>query len=73
MAQFGKKGTTRALVVGISEYQDEGIPDLRFAHRDAQAFADYLLERPVDRVRQVGGGRKTVEKKRQPSKLPSKK
>ncbi|HRW74783.1 MAG: caspase family protein [Lewinellaceae bacterium] len=50
MAQFGKKGTTRALVVGISEYQDEGIPDLRFAHRDAQAFADYLLERPVDRV-----------------------
>lgn len=49
-AQFGKKGTTRALVVGISEYQDDGIPDLRFAHRDAQAFADYLSERPVDRV-----------------------
>ena len=27
-----------------------------------------LAERPVDRVRKAGGGRKTVEKKRQPSK-----
>jgi hypothetical protein len=26
-----------------------------------------LADRPVDRVRQVGGGRKTVEKKRRPS------
>lgn len=32
-----------------------------------------LTERPVDRVRQVGGGRKRIEKKRQPSKPPSKK
>jgi tetratricopeptide (TPR) repeat protein len=33
---------TRAVVVGISNYQDPAIPDLRFAHRDAQAFADWL-------------------------------
>ncbi len=33
---------TYALVVGISDYQDEGIPDLRFADRDAEAFANFL-------------------------------
>ena len=33
---------TYAVVVGISDYQDEGIPDLRFADRDAEAFANYL-------------------------------
>ena len=33
---------TRAVVVGISDYQDPGIPDLRFADRDAEAFANYL-------------------------------
>lgn len=32
-----------------------------------------LAERPVDRVRRAGGGRKTVEKKRQASKQPSRK
>ncbi len=35
-------GITRAVVVGISDYQHPGIPDLRFAHRDAEAFASYL-------------------------------
>ncbi len=49
--QFGPKGTCRAVVVGISEYQDPDIPDLRFAHRDARAFADYLLTRPADKVK----------------------
>ncbi len=34
--------TTRAVVVGISDYKDVGIPDLRFADRDAQAFANFL-------------------------------
>ena len=34
--------TTRAVVVGISDYQDSAIPDLRFADRDAEAFAAYL-------------------------------
>jgi hypothetical protein len=32
-----------------------------------------LAERPVDRVRQPGGGRQAVEKKRQPSRQLSKK
>ena len=35
-------GSTYAIVVGISNYQDEGIPDLRFADRDAEAFANFL-------------------------------
>ncbi len=34
--------TTRAVVVGISDYQDEKIPDLRFADRDAEAFVAWL-------------------------------
>ena len=37
-----KKGTTRALVVGISDYQNKNIPDLNYAHIDAQEFADFL-------------------------------
>ncbi len=32
--------TTRAVVIGISDYQN--LPDLRFADRDAEAFADWL-------------------------------
>lgn len=32
-----------------------------------------LANRPVDRIRQVGGGRKTVEKKRRPLAPPSRK
>jgi tetratricopeptide (TPR) repeat protein len=35
-------GTTRAVVVGISDYQDGQIPDLKFAHRDAEAFIAFL-------------------------------
>jgi tetratricopeptide (TPR) repeat protein len=34
------KGAVRAVVVGISDYQN--LPDLRFAHRDAGAFVEYL-------------------------------
>lgn len=30
------------MVVGISDYQDPAIPDLKYAHRDAEAFADWL-------------------------------
>lgn len=33
---------TRAVVVGISDYQDSAIPDLRFADRDAEAFTHWL-------------------------------
>ena len=35
-------GTTRALVIGISDYQDERIPDLSYAVEDAHAFAEFL-------------------------------
>jgi len=38
--QFGKKGDTYAVVIGISEYQE--IDDLNFAHRDAAIFKEYL-------------------------------
>lgn len=34
--------TTWAVVVGISDYQDKNIPDLQYAHKDAELFADYL-------------------------------
>ncbi|MBK9337454.1 MAG: caspase family protein [Lewinellaceae bacterium] len=37
------QNSTRAVVVGISDYQDNGIPDLQYAHRDAEAFAEWLL------------------------------
>ena len=33
---------TYALVIGISDYESKGIPPLRFAHRDAIEFANYL-------------------------------
>jgi len=36
------QNSTRAVVVGISDYQSPQIPDLRFADRDAAAFADWL-------------------------------
>jgi tetratricopeptide (TPR) repeat protein len=39
---FDAGTTTRAVVVGISDYQDKDIPDLRFADRDAEAFANFL-------------------------------
>lgn len=42
MVSLRKKGTTLALVVGVSDYQDAGIPDLSYAHRDAEAFAEFL-------------------------------
>lgn len=37
-----QSAVTRAVVVGISDYQNNEIPDLHFAHRDAEAFAQYL-------------------------------
>lgn len=35
---------TRALIVGISKYQDPKIPKLNYAHRDAEAFAKFLSD-----------------------------
>jgi tetratricopeptide (TPR) repeat protein len=37
-----ENSSTYALVVGISNYEHDSIPDLRFAHRDAEIFAKYL-------------------------------
>ncbi|MCB9267371.1 MAG: caspase family protein [Lewinellaceae bacterium] len=37
------KGATRAVIVGISDYEDSHIPKLHFAHRDAQAMTEFLL------------------------------
>jgi hypothetical protein len=34
--------TTRAVVVGISDYREPLIPDLKYADRDARAFAQWL-------------------------------
>lgn len=34
-----------AVVVGISDYSDSMIPDLKYAHKDAKAFYDFLEER----------------------------
>ncbi len=42
MARVTPAGVARAVVVGISDYQSPQIPDLRFADRDATAFADWL-------------------------------
>ena len=36
------QGSMRAVVFGISDYADEGISDLNYAHKDAQAVAEYL-------------------------------
>ncbi len=37
-------GKRYALVVGISDYQNPAIPDLKFADRDARAFSEYLKD-----------------------------
>ena len=36
------KGNTYAVIAGISNYQDDKIKDLNYAHKDAEAFADHL-------------------------------
>ncbi len=39
-----QQGTIRAVVVGISDYQNKNITDLQFAHEDAIAFVKYLCD-----------------------------
>jgi len=36
------QGTTRAVIVGVSEYSNERIQRLQYAHADAEAFARFL-------------------------------
>lgn len=37
------KGDIYALIVGVSDYADNGPTDLDFAHKDAEVFAEYLM------------------------------
>jgi len=36
-------GTRWAVIIGVSEYGDPAVPQLRFAHRDAEALRDFLV------------------------------
>lgn len=42
-ANAAVSGVTRAVVVGISDYQNQNITDLQYADKDARLFAEYLL------------------------------
>ena len=44
------RGTTRALIIGISDYQNDKIPALQFAHRDAETFATFLQQETAWKV-----------------------
>ena len=44
-------GTTRAVVVGISDYQNEEITDLQYADKDALLFAEYLKTREDNKLK----------------------
>ena len=39
---FVDQGKTWAVIVGVSDYQDNEISDLLYAHKDAKAFYDFL-------------------------------
>ena len=43
--QSGKLGAYRALIIGINDYKDPKIPDLKTAVDDANAVAELLRER----------------------------
>ncbi len=44
--RFSDNEKTFALVVGVSNYLDPNFPDLKYAHRDAEAFATFLQSKP---------------------------
>ena len=63
--KLGHGGTTlMAKITGLS---------VETIRRGRYELEEGLADRPVERVRQAGGGRKTVEKKRHPSNSPSRK
>lgn len=41
-------GRVFALVIGVSEYDDQNIEELDFAHKDADAFTNFLVEQVGD-------------------------
>ncbi len=49
---------TYAVIVGISDYESDGIPKLNFAHRDAEEFEKFLLSKaggsvPANNIRML--------------------
>lgn len=44
----GRSGNTYAIIIGISDYKQ--VPDLQYAHRDAQAFEDFLVSEAGGKV-----------------------
>ncbi len=43
---------TKALIIGISQYQDPELKELKHAHRDAENFAAYLKEHPSIKLKE---------------------
>ena len=41
-------GVKRAVVIGVSKFQNEHIPPLQYAHADAAAFAAFLQSKAGD-------------------------
>ncbi len=59
------QGNTYALIVGISDYQQPLITDLRFAHRDAAEFSNFLMSKaggavPQENIRLLTNEQATV-------------
>ena len=53
--QVSPAGKTYAVIVGISQYENAGIDQLDYAHRDAEVFADFLKSKsggavPADNI-----------------------
>ncbi len=60
----GQQAATRAVIIGISDYQNEQIPDLQFADADAMAFAAFLQSdaggrAPAENIRLLLNGEAT--------------
>ncbi len=46
-----QKGNTYAIIIGISQYK--AVPSLQFAHKDAQAFEDFLLSEAGGKISRI--------------------
>ncbi len=60
-----KSGKTYAVIVGISDYKDTQIKDLKFASRDAEVFSEYLKSKaggsvPAEQIRLLTGENATI-------------
>ncbi|TNE48180.1 MAG: tetratricopeptide repeat protein, partial [Bacteroidetes bacterium] len=60
-----RPGVTRAVVIGISDYQDPRIPDLKYADRDADEFARFLHDKaggnlPAENIRVLQNEHATI-------------